>query len=115
MCILQVGAKPSRNPFHLWGSFHLSLYLKRNHKQSENTLGLYAYLRCQPSRVIGQQGCDRSFVRPCLDHPAQVEVRDFDAPMAVDHHVGRLEVSVQDWRLVRVQLQDSLHVQSNSA
>ena len=63
-------------------------------KQMQNLLGLCDHLRCQPSRVVGQQGCDRSVVGSCLDHAAQVEVSDLDTPVAIHHHIGRLEVSV---------------------
>ena len=42
------------------------------------------------------------------DHAAQVEVGDLDTPVLVHKEVGGLEVPVQDWRLVIMQLQHPL-------
>ena len=67
-----------------------------------------AYLRRKPSGVVGQQGCDRSIVGACLDHPAEVEVSDLDPPVAVHQHVGRLQIPVENGGPVGVQLQDPL-------
>ena len=66
-------------------------------------------LRSKPAWVVGQQGGDRSIVGACLDHPAEVKISDLDTPVSVHQHVGRFQVSVQYWWLVRVQLEHTLH------
>jgi len=58
------------------------------------------YLRCKPSGVVGQQGCDRGACRGGLHHAAQVEVGDLDPPVALHQHVGGLQVPMQDGGLV---------------
>ena len=43
-----------------------------------------------------------------LHHAAQVEISNLDPPMTLHQHVGGLEVTVQNGRLVRVQMQHTL-------
>ena len=52
------------------------------------------YLRGEPPGVVGQQRVHRGAGGARLDHTAQVEVGDFDTPVAVYPHVGGLEVTV---------------------
>ncbi len=67
------------------------------------------YLWSKPSGVVGHQGVYRSASGSLLHHAAQIEVSYLDPPVTVYQHVGRLQVSVQNWGVVGMQMQHTLH------
>ena len=73
------------------------------------------YLWSQPARVVSNAGGTPLLVGIRPHHATQVEVGDLDTPVLVDKEIRGFEVPVQNWRLVVMQLQHSLHKADLSA
>ena len=62
------------------------------------------YLRSQPARVVGNTGEDTIGVCIRAQHATEVEISDLHPPVLVNQQVWRLQIPVQNWRVVVVQL-----------
>ena len=83
---------------------HVSLQACAPSAQRKPAAWLSPY-RCTP----GIGGIYGRHNRVAVHDAAEVEVRHLDPPVPVHQQVGRLQVPVQHWWLVTVQLQHALH------
>jgi hypothetical protein len=76
----------------------------RSHARLPDYQEELVYLRSQPARVVGNTGEDTIGVCIRAQHATEVEISDLHPPVLVNQQVWRLQIPVQNWRVVVVQL-----------